>query len=744
MSKRTIVVSNCILFPLIVSFISNAHAQSAVAGSAAIEQAAQASQGTGGAVETLNEIIVTAPSPVQRSKPVPRKTGPSKSNSSPGAKASMEIPPAGPEPADATPPANVLLFADDAFASVTVTTASEFEAKQGQTIADTLAKKPGINASTFAPGASRPIVRGLDNYRVRVQENGIGTHDVSALSEDHAVPVDPYAAGQVEVIRGPAALRYGSQAIGGIVSVENDRIPSFVPQGQFSGAILGGWNSVDQGREGAFRATSAANGFAIHADGFKRQSEDYATPRGTVLNSFVDSAGGAGGFSLIGDNGFIGAVFARVDSLYGIPGEEARIDLGQDKLLSRGEWRVRDSGIDAVRFWFGSSDYVHEEVVGEDVGSRFTNREQEGRAELQHQPGGSVFGEWNGAVGIQWAHREIEAKSFEGASLLEPAATASIAAFLYEELAVSGRLRLQLAGRIERTNVDGAGLVDFSDPLNPLRFSGEKSFTPFGLSAGLLYDLWSGSVMRLTGQYVERAPDAAELFSQGLHEATGTFEIGNPDISTEKATTAEIGLKKTAGSLRFDASAYYTHYDGFIAKILTGTGCGDTLDTCGIEDELDQLVFQQRDASFYGMEILAQYDVSPVFKGVWGLEAQYDFVHAQFEEGGNLPRIPPHRVGGGLYYRDAVWLARLGVLHAFEQDRIAENETPTDGYTLVTAELSYTMKEELSDGIASEFTLGIKGENLADDDVRNHASFKKDDVLQPGASVRVFGRIKFN
>ncbi|MEM9357759.1 MAG: TonB-dependent receptor, partial [Pseudomonadota bacterium] len=233
----------------------------------------------------------------------------------------------------------------------------------------------------------------------------------------------------------------------------------------------------------------------------------------------------------------------------------------------------------------------------------------------------------------------------------------------------------------------------------------------------------------------------------GVHEATETFEIGNPFLTKEKANSAELGFKKADGPLRFDSSFYYTRYDSFIFKQLTGVGCGETLADCGVEDELDQVVFQQRKATFYGFEIAAQYDVAPIWKGVWGVDGQYDFVRAKFE-GDNVPRIPPHRLGGGLYYRDANLFARVGVLHAFEQDDVnaESNEATTPSYTLINAELSYTTKlSNPTSGPSTEITIGIKGENLADEEVLNHSSFKRrEDVLLPGASVKVFGKLKFN
>lgn len=723
----------------------------------------------------LPAIEVTAPSPVKKKARTPRPA-PAAAPSQPAAPQSPAAA-APPPPAEQNPfPATVV--SEDTFSAVTVVDQREIISTSGQTITESLQTRPGITGTTFAPGANRPIIRGLDSYRVRTQENGIGTHDVAAISEDHAVPIDPNAADRIEVVRGPATLRYGSQAIGGVVAVENQRIPTFMPPGGFSGIIRGAGTSVDDGKEGSFSATAGARGVAVHADGFWRDADDYDSARGTVANSFVESKGGAAGASLIGLDGFFGVSVARVESTYGIPGEEAEegvnpfIDLEQDKVLAKGEWRLHNSGIDAIRFWFGASDYEHTEFAnhegeGFEAHQNFTNREIEGRVEIQHVPVSTFLGEATGAVGVQLGHRKTRGQAFEGESLLEPARTESIAAFWFEEISLNRSLALQTAARIEHTSVDGRGFQDpvlepEDDEFHLLAedFAGERSFTPVSVSLGLLQQLPFGTVGRLTGSYVERAPDAAELFSKGMHEATGTFEIGNPFLDVERATTVEVGLKKARGPFRFDASAYYTRYDGFIFRALQGVACDPEAEGpgefhCHAEEEgggdghdheaLDLVFFQQRDANFYGAELFAQYDVARTWRGVWGIDGQYDFVNARFTNGDYVPRIPPHRLGGGLYYRDANWFARIGVLHAFDQDRFGEEEIATPGYTLLSAEVSYTIQGAGVTGLEPVATIGIKGENLADDEVLNHASFKRrEDVYLPGASVRVFSTIKLN
>ncbi len=237
----------------------------------------------------LPGIVVTAPSPIARSVPAPAPQPVQQAAPAPSA-VSTPTAQLAPLAVPATIP-GAQIVVDDAFAPVTVVTEREIVAKSGATITDTLQTKPGILGSTFAPGANRPVIRGLDNHRVRIQENGVGTHDVSAISEDHAVPVDPFAAERVEVVRGPATLRYGSQAIGGVVAVENNRIPMFVPPNGISGEIKGGMTSVDDGRDGGFQVTAGAGHFALHADAFKRRPSDYDTPQGKQANTFVNSEG---------------------------------------------------------------------------------------------------------------------------------------------------------------------------------------------------------------------------------------------------------------------------------------------------------------------------------------------------------------------------------------------------------------------------------------------------------------------
>lgn len=657
------------------------------------------------------------------------------------------------------------------FATVTVVPSEEILRTPSATLGDLLFDKPGITGSTFAPGAaSRPVVRGLDNYRVRIQENGLATNDVSDLSEDHAVPIDPLAARQVEVIRGPGTLRFGSQAIGGVVNVDNNRIPTVVPSRGFAGELNGALTSVDRGREGSVLLDAGHGNFAVHADAFGRRSEDYAIPgypylfpgdpapevNGRQPNSAATSRGASVGGSYVFDRGYFGVSVSEFDSLYRIPGLEssehnARIDMRQTKVSAKGE--VRPGGvIDAVRLWAGATDYKHDELANEGgfdgIQQTFTNKAQEGRVEVQFAPFDLRFAALTSAVGVQGSRQKLDAPGVAG-GLFDPNESTSAAAYLFNELKFTDAFRMQIAGRIETVRVTGSS-PDFPADFLPTGVDPDTvnrglSFTPKSVAVGFLHDLPWGLVASLNAQYVERAPRAPELFSRGPHEATGTFEIGNPNLGIESAEGIEIGLRRASGPFRFEATAYHTRFSNFIFKQLTGNSCDEDFASCiaGPGAELNQIVYSQRDARFTGAEVQAQLDVLPLWGGTLGVDGQYDIVRAEFTDGTNVPRIPPQRLGGGVFWRSENLFARVGLLHAFAQNRTGENETPTGAYDLVKAELSYVQKLKDSTLGPRELQVGVTGTNLLDDDVRNHVSFRKDEVLLPGRSVRVFARVRF-
>jgi len=756
----------------------------------------------------LPEITVTAPSPIVRRKPVASRpparvaTAARGRNRGPAPRAQPQAQPAPPAP---TPQQGVLPVVTDQFATVTVVPNEEIRREGGATLGDLLFSKPGITGSSFAPGASsRPIIRGLDVNRVGIVENGTGGGGASDLGEDHFVPIDPLATNQVEVIRGPAALRYGSTSIGGVVSATNNRIPDALPTcaapfqsyGLPTKAPLAdvqspscvtvetrtAVSSVDRGVEGGILLDAGGGNYAVHADAYGRKSSDYNIPgypylfdqtrpvNGRQPNSAAQSDGASVGGSYIFHGGFIGAAITQNDSLYRIPGidgadHQTRIDAHQTKFNTKGEYRPDAAAIDAVRFWAGATDYEHNEIGLADpldpatLGVRqiFTNKEQEGRLEVQMMPFNARFAAITTAFGLQAGHQELTAPSPDDPGsplngLWDPNKNNRVAGYVFNELKFSETTKAQVAGRIEHVNLSGttpAFIPDVFDVnVNPASIGPATPqnlhFTPKSASVGLIQNLPWDLAASITAQYVERAPKPAELFSRGAHDATATFDIGDPNLGIETAKAIEAGLRRATGPLRFELTGYYTKFNGFIFRRLTGNTCEDGACILGPGLELNQARYSQRDATFRGGEFQFQYDVLPVWNGLFGIEGQYDIVRATFADGTNVPRIPPQRVGGGVFYRDTNWLMRINLLHAFAQNDIAPiAETPTAGYNLLKAEVTYKTKLDASWFGARELMVGLVGNNLLNEQIRNSVSYTKDEVLMPGIGVRAFANLKF-
>ncbi len=658
------------------------------------------------------------------------------------------------------------------FAAATVLSTEDLRRAGGATLGDALFDKPGVTGSGFAPGAaSRPIVRGLDNFRVRIQENGTSAGGVSELGEDHSVPLDTLGARRIEVTRGPATLRYGAQAMGGLVSVVNNRIPDAPPcadRGDGCAAVetRGAVSTVNAGQEGAALLDAARGPVALHLEALGRRAEDYrvpgppflATPQtappfsGLQPNSAARSGGATLGGAYIFERGFVGAAITQFDSLYHIPGLDSaakggRIALRQLRASAKGEFRPHGELVDAVRFWASTTDYRHHELARENsfdgVQQSFASKDQELRVETELKPLRSPLGVLTTTLGVHAMHQRLVAPGVDG-GLLDPARGRSVAGFAISELALTDALRLQAAGRIERAAVDGSSPDLARDPTFAL--PRHRAFTPKSGAIALALDLPEKTIASVSATASERAPRAPELYSRGAHEATGTFDIGDPNLGVERAKTVEIGLKRATGGFHFEATAFLTHFEGFIFRSLTGQNCDGNIASCkpaGAGGDLKQAVYAQRDATFRGGEFFGQLDLAPIQGGVFGVENQFDIVRASFSSGGNVPRIPPARLGGGLFWRDANWQARIKLLHAFAQNNVAPNETPTPGYNLLKAEISYTLKRAAGDPRGQEMTIGVVGDNLLNEDIRNHVSFRKDEVLMPGRNVRLFANFVF-
>jgi len=596
---------------------------------------------------------------------------------------------------------------------ITVLGGLDLESRMKSTIGETLAEQPGVSTTSFGPGASRPLIRGLGGDRVRILQGGVGMADASNVSPDHAVSFDPLSAEQIEVVRGPATLLYGSTAIGGVVNVVDGRIPE-TRAGHSVGGVLdlaGGTNANE--KQGGASLHGGRKGFAWHADGLHRDTDDVSAPveGGSIPNSATKTSSGSVGASLIGDKGFFGANVSLYDTHYGIPSEEdVTIDLNQRRLDLKGAVTEPFGAFRNVKFRFGMSKYEHSELEGEEIGTHFDNRGFEGRLELTHKD----LGAFHGAFGFQAQGRDLTVTGEE--AFLPPSNTKSFSAFVLEEIG-TGRARLAIGGRVERQSID----LDGGDG---------RAMTGASGSIGLTVRGTRGVTFGLTLAHSERLPGAEELFSDGPHAATNAFEVGDPNLSKEKSLGVDASVKKTGGRFTVEASVFRNAFDGYIFDRFTGEE----------EDSLRVVRYEQRDALFWGFETQASLRLLDRATRTVELEASTDYVRASVEPGDEpLPRIAPMRFGLALHYRDMKFDARAEARVASAQDRVGAFETPTDGYTLVNATLSY----RIFGGTRTITDLLVRGTNLGDVIARNHVSYLKGVAPLPGRDVRAAVRFRF-
>ncbi len=586
------------------------------------------------------------------------------------------------------------------------------------TLGETVAGLPGVQSSYFGPGVGRPIIRGLDGPRVGVLANGLGSQDVSTVSQDHSLAIEPFLADQIEVLKGPATLLYGSGAIGGVVNVVDGRIPEHAPDRSFSGRSELRHDAVSDGFTGMLRADTGNDRFAIHFDGLKRDNEDYEIPDGTLANSFIETRTGAFGGSLLGDWGFLGVSVSRFLDTYGNPGEPGNpaegeggvfLDIEQDRTEFKGGYTRSFGVFTGARFAISSGDYRHIEFEGEEIGTTFVNDSTEGRLELTHAP----VGNWTGAFGVQFSDREFEAI---GEEAFVPKTQTDLLGIFVVEQAKWGRLQLDLGARIET--------VESSPEDQPSR-----DFDPLSLSAGAIWRFDESLHLSFNLDRADRAPAEEELFANGPHVATASFEIGDPDLSEETANQAEIGLHFHGDVIEAKASIYYNRFDNFIFLVDTGE----------TEDDLPVRQWTQNDARFRGFEGEVLWHISDGASGAFDVRVFGDTVRATLaDDSGNVPRIVPARVGADLRWRADNWRASVGAVRHAEQDDVAVNETPTDGYTLVDAHVAYHV-----DGPSLAWEIFADATNLTDQDARVHTSFLKDRVPLPGRAFSLGFRAYF-
>lgn len=611
---------------------------------------------------------------------------------------------------------------------VEVLRGEDLDEARAATLGETVGSLPGVQSSNFGPGVGRPIVRGLDGARVAVLAGGLATQDVSTVSQDHATSVEPFLADQIEVLKGPATLLYGSGAIGGVVNVVDGRIPEEAPAKATSGRAEIRWDSASEGHTRMLRVDGGNERFALHADAVLRDNDDYETPDGEQANSFLEARTGALGASVLGDWGFVGASVSRYDNEYGNPGEPGEPELGipgvfldieQDRYEAKGGIQLPFDVLSELRFSAAHTDYGHIEFEGDEVGTEFIKDAREVRLELTHDP---VAG-WIGAVGLQASRAELEAIGEE--AFLPRTRSRSAGLFVVERREWDA-FQLDLGARVDDVQ---------SDPdASTLDGAGRRDFAPVSVSVGGIWKAADGWDVVASFDRAERAPVEEELFSNGPHVATAAFEIGDPDLGEEAANQAEVGFHFHGGRVEAKASAYYNRFGDYIFLADTGEFAQGE----DGEEPLPIRRWTQGDATFRGFEGEITVQLLENAGGAWEARLFGDTVRATFDDGGNVPRIAPSRLGGELRWSNGHWRASLGAVRYAKQDDVAANETPTGGYTLVDAHLAWHI-----DGANTAWELFLDGTNLTNEDARVHTSFLKDTVLLQGRSVSAGVRVFF-
>lgn len=616
---------------------------------------------------------------------------------------------------------------------------------RAQTIGETLAFDPGVTQSYYGPNASRPIIRGLGDQRVRVLQNGLDTFDVSAASVDHAVAVDPMLTERIEVLRGSSALLYGANAIGGIVNTIDRTIPTHADGEPVSGQTRVEYTGVNDGLNAGGVAFVESGSFVFQANGTYRETSnydvpDFQLPDGTRVDSIANSqseswTAGFGG-SYLFDNGYVGAAYSHFDTEYGVPNEEApTIELERDRFELRGamapeamEW------ISNIELQFAYGDYSHSEVESDgEIAVTFEREGLESRAAVLHS-----FGDLKGVFGFQGNFDELsvsgEENFFAGASGVNPAIAGEdaqrLALFVMEQYELTSKLNLNGGVRLESF----------------LRqFQGADNRDDFTVSAsgGVVFRLADGWSIGGNLNYTEREPETAELFSDGPHLATGAFEIGDPSLDKEIAYGTEVILRRTEGALTGAFSAFYTRFDDFIFLADTGRTVdeegAEVINPSPGEKTLAERAYEAVSAEFYGLEAEVEWSVLEANDWAVDLRGFGDVIRAKnTSDNTNLPRTPPWRIGTGVnvQYRD--FSLFVDATHTGEQNRTAPGEDSTGSYTLLGMRAAYNWKTD-----HAESELFVRVRNLTDDLAQVHTSFLRDTAPLPGRSVDVGVNVRF-
>ncbi|WP_428355386.1 TonB-dependent receptor [Methyloprofundus sp.] len=616
---------------------------------------------------------------------------------------------------------------------VNILAGDDLAQKQATTIGETLKGELGIHSMSFGSNVGQPVIRGQTGPRVQVLQNGLSSLDLSGTSPDHANSTEALLAERIEVLRGPASLLYGSGAIGGIVNVIDNRIPMYVPESAEL-AFEQRYNSVSDQWSSVLKHDGGLDNFAWHIDGFYRTSDDYHVPvdsngLGYVPNTDAESWSGTVGASWIDNWGMLGFSVNYLDNNYGVPpvDELVRIDLKQTRYDAKAEFYEPFSWVETLKLRFGYNDYQHVELEdGITVGTQFDNQGIEGRAELVHKQLGFID---HGAFGFQAISKDQVATGVE--AFVPPSETANYAVFMVEDIH-AGNLAYEFGLRVEHQQIDAEGFA-------------RKQHTPVSASLSTLWTATDNIFTSLAFTFSQRAPDVPELFADGVHFAAQSYELGDENLQVETSYNLELSFSAEYEWFSTELNLFHNWSDNYILQ--ENTGYWFDLDNenfvavCNAdEDCLPVYQAKQNNARFYGYE--AELGI-PLWEGVenqFELTLFSDFVRGELVAGGNVPRMPPLRYGFQFdYFGYDAFSAGLRLTRAEAQKHVGENETPTPGYILLAANVSYNVQ------LAEKYDLlvFVKGNNLLNETIRNSTSFLKDYAPEPGRGVELGLRMSF-
>ncbi len=642
--------------------------------------------------------------------------------------------------------------AGDAPAPAVTLSGDELHLKTGQTIGDTLKNEPGITSQSFGPGVGSPVIRGQSGSRVRVLQNGIGNNDVSSMSPDHANGVEPILAEKVEVLRGPSTLLYGSGMIGGAVNVIDNRIPEEMPGRLLEGAGEQRYDSASNESASLLKLEGGKNGMAYHLDGFYRdqnnthiggrpideaalQSIDSGfgnavdNPEGLIENSQARSKGGSAGLAMIKDEGMAGVSINQLEKIYGIPadgsgGDPVTVDMRQTKYDFKGIMNKPLPFADKLRIKFGYTDYKHVELDGGLPATTFLNQTYESRLELEHKPIGPV----KGKLGFQAVNGDFAALGLE--AFVPETESDAYAVFAAESFALDS-LTYELSARGEWQTLSPASGV-------------ARSYVPVSGSAGVTWDVNRRHQVSLTFTHSERAPQIQELYADGVHEATRSYELGNENLGKELSNNLELGYRFEAEGMRAEISLFHNWVNDYIFQQRENYVFNEDAErfepACTSPGAcLPVLANRQAEAVFRGFEAKTVLPLLESRYGVVDLTLFGDYTRGSFDSDGDVPRMPPLRYGFQLSFDREEFSSQIRLTRAEAQTHPGDNESSTRGYMLLDLNAQY----RIAGFQDADVLLFAKGKNLLDENIRNSTSYLRSFAPEPGRSAEFGIRISY-